>query len=305
MFDLGVVLYLCLGGLGGGLSIFAGIAGLSIPRHLLEKGLLSEYSNLMRSVCAVAAASLVLGGLLLLADSGNFSALVYLFFSPSLNYLSVGAWAIVVDVVLCFLLVLFWGAGVTNRNPFVSRALHALCALIGLAVSLYTGLFLASMKAVSLWSSFWIPALFVLSSASCGAVVFLAAIQASGKAIVFSTYRRLLARVDIVIVVLESLCAVALVLSLVLAPVSDSADSAGLASAFDLASGTDAWIWWGGFVGLGLIMTAVFDVVVLRIEDCLPGRIWSTLGTSFCVLMGAFSLRYCIVAAGMHPALGF
>lgn len=305
MFAFEVVLYLCLGGLGGGLSAVAGVAGLSIPHQFLKNGSLSQYSNLMRSAFVIAGASLVLGSLLLLADSSNFSALVYLFLTPPFSYLSVGAWLIVIDMGLCFVLVLFWRTATTGHGVFASRVLHAVCALTGLAVALYTGLFLASMRAVPLWNTPWLPPLFVLSSISCGIVFFLALIQANDRATTFSSYIKLLAKVDLLVVALESLCTAALVLSLALIPAVGPTDAAGAASALTLVTGEHAWIWWGGFVGLGLTMTVLFDILVIRAKNIWPGRIWSTLGVSFCVLVGAFSLRYCIVIAGVHPALRF
>lgn len=305
MFGFEVVLYLCLGGLGGGLCAVAGIAGLSIPRQFLESVSLSEYSSLMGSSFVLASASLVLGSLFLLADAGNYSALIHLFIAPSFSYLSAGAWFIVVGVGLCFALVLFWKTETNGHTVFVSRALHAACALVGVAIALYTGLFLASMKAVPLWSTFWLPALFVLSSVSCGIIFFMALIQSNGKATTFPSFKKRLAKADILVVALELLCAIALVFGLLMAPIDGSTDAAGAASALDLISGEGAWVWWGGFVGFGLIMTTACDVLTLRIEDNWPGRIWSTLGASFCVLVGAFSLRYCIVMAGVHPVLGF
>lgn len=305
LFGFEVVLYLCLGGLGGGLSAVAGAVGLSIPRKFMKGRWLSQYSNFMRSAFTIAAASLVLGSLLLLADSGNFPALPYLFFAPPFGCLSLGAWAVVVDIALCFLTVMLWGAQGADRSLVASRTLHGACALSGLAVALYAGIFLASMKAVPLWNTPLLPALFTLSSLSCGLVLFLALVQANDKTIVFLSSVRFLAKMDIAVVVFESFCAVALVLSSVVAPADGSAAAAGAVSALDLTTGEYAWIWWGGFVGLGLVATAAFDVLVIRTNGSTPGRTWSTLGTSFCVLIGAFSLRFCIVAAGLHPALGF
>ena len=280
-------------------------AGLSIPRRFLESTTLSHYSNLMRSAFVISAASLVLGSLLLLADLDNFAALTYLFFTPPFNYISVGAWLVAIDVGLCFILLLVWRAGAVSHNIIVFRALHAICIPMGLAVALYTGLFLASMRAVPLWNTLWLPALFMESSISCGIVVFLALIQANGKAATFPAYVKLLAKADIIVVALELLCAAALVLTLLLAPSNGHTTAAGVASVMNLIAGKNAWIWWGGFVGLGLLVTATLEILTIKIKGNLPGRLWSTLGVSFCVLAGALALRYCIVVAGAHPALGF
>ena len=305
MFSFEVVLYLSLGGLGGGLSVVAGIAGFSIPRQFLIRDSLREYLDLMRSAFVFAAAFLLLGSLFLLADSGNHRALVHLFFSPNLSYLSIGAWAILVNMVLCLVLILLWRTGAKKQNPFVSRTLHGGAVVAGLVVALYTGLFLASMKAVPLWNTGWLPALFVLSSLSCGIVIFLALIQANNLVATFSSFMRLLAKVDIIVVLLELLCAAMMVIVLVTRTIDGPTSAAGVASALDMVSGKYAWVWWAGLVGLGIVATLLFDVLVLQNKNNRHGRIWSTLGVSFCAVIGAFSLRLCVVAAGAHPALEF
>lgn len=305
LFGFEVVLYLFLGGLGGGLSVVAGVSGLVIPHQFSEDGSLPGCFNLMRSSFVTAASALLLGSLFLLADSNNYSAMTYLFLAPPFGYLSVGAWLVVINMVLCITLVLFWGTGATSPSTLVSRALHAACAVVGLAVALYTGLFLSSMKAVPLWSSFLIPSLFGLSSISCGIVLFLALTHANDTGSIFPAYKNLLAKTDLGMVALELFCAAALILGLISAPVDGPTAAAGAASAQNLVVGAHSWIWWGGFVGFGLIATAILDVLVILIKKGWSGHIWSTLGMSFCVLVGAFSLRYCIVMTGIHPVLGF
>ena len=72
-------------------------------------------------------------------------------------------------------------AGLARRWRFAAvRVLQAALALAALAVMLYTGLLLQSLNAVPLWATPWLPALFVLSSLSCGMALVLAACVLAG-----------------------------------------------------------------------------------------------------------------------------
>ena len=85
LFGIEVILYLFFGGLGGGICVVVGIAGLSIPSAVWETGSLSAYRKVMVPSFVFAAGSLVLGSLLLLADGVNFAALPHLFFGQRLT----------------------------------------------------------------------------------------------------------------------------------------------------------------------------------------------------------------------------
>ncbi|MEG0505246.1 MAG: NrfD/PsrC family molybdoenzyme membrane anchor subunit [Raoultibacter sp.] len=305
MFNFAIVCYLFLGGLGGGLCAVAGASGLSIPREELERQSTAKNFDFLGTAFAVAALSLVLAGLLLLSDAGITPALKYLFFVSKLSYLSVGAWAIILAVGLCSVLACMWKMGRAGRNIVLTRVLFASASLVGFVAALYTGLFLASMKAVPLWNTPWLTALFVFSSLSCGVVTFAVLSKMYGVSGVFPSHMRMLVGIDLGLIVLELLSAIALVLTLLGSPTDGPTAAMGVASILDVMTGQNSWIWWGGFVGFGLIVTAVFDVLILRTGRGLPGQSWSVLGILFCVLAGAFSLRYCIIVAGAHPVLGF
>lgn len=312
MFSFAGICYLFLGGAGGGLALVAGLAALSIPRETMCAGALSSCESLMAAAFGSAAGLLFLAGLLLLADAGNPDALGHLFFAPKLSWMTVGAWALAMSAVFCCALALMWRCRRFPGGVALLRVLAALVSVAALIVVLYTGFLLSSMRSVALWNTPWLPALFVFSSLSCGLVGLAALSYACGASEEFRRFTSSLLRADVLVVILEAVCAAAVVMAS-LGPdlLGSSAPSfvtatqkAATASALALVTGTYAWVWWGVFVLVGLVATAALDVLALRADSRMPGRLWRVLGPLSCVLAGAFALRFCLVEAGMHPLLG-
>lgn len=91
MFSFAGIGYLFLGGVGAGLGLVSGLAAVGVPRAYVEGALLSSRSRLMTTTFGAASAVLLLAALLLLADAGNPRSIAFLFFAPSVNYMTVGA----------------------------------------------------------------------------------------------------------------------------------------------------------------------------------------------------------------------
>lgn len=316
MFGLAVVGYLFLGGVGGGLCLVAGLAGLRAlgpmgridrQNHPVCPGMLNAYTGLtpvLGSAFGAALLALTAGTLLLLADAGNYPALPALLFPSRPSLLSFGTWALALGAALSFALLVIWRGRVPLRHLGLLRVAHAAAAMVGLAIALYTGLFLASMRAVPLWNTPLVPVLFVLSSTSCGLVLFAVFAKALGADTSAESLVRRVVILDLAVVVLELALALAFVAFALLAPREGSlaveAQSAQL-----LAFGPDGWLWWGVFIGAGIGGTLVLDALLLRANGREAGRLWGTLAPAACVLCGALAMRYGIVEAGIHPVLGF
>lgn len=305
MFGYAIACYLAFGGAGGGLCLVAGGAGLCIPRALAAKGPLGEYRALLGWSFSAAAMLLVLAALLLLADAGNATALGSLLFSGRATYLTVGTWALGLCTASSAALAFLWRGGLAAWRLGAVRALMALAAVLSLAVIVYAGAFLASMRAVPLWSTPWLPPLFVFSSLSCGAGAFVAIARLHGVEKAFARFLRMVTAVDVAAVLLEALFAALLIASLLLAPGEGESAAAGAGSAWSLLAGEYAWAWWGGFAALGVAAPLAIDAVLLhggRTADLHPNL---AIVLAVCTLAGALMLRICLVMTGAHPAAGF
>ncbi len=235
MFGTEIVCYLFLGGAGAGACFVLAVMGLLVPRERLGVRQVDGLDGHVRTallvprvyralftppfVCAVLA--LTLGMAFLLADLGRSDRILLLLTQPSLSHIVVGAYALVISVVLASVLALAWG-GVFRRMAPLVVALQVLVLAGAAVVMAYTGLLLQSMRAVALWHSPWLPALFVLSSVSCGFALVVGAAQFSEAAGAFASVLSRSALADAGVIVAEALAAVAL-----LATVAHAAQAGG------------------------------------------------------------------------------
>lgn len=304
MFGLAVIGYLFLGGVGGGLSFVGSVVGFPLflgDRRSCEK---RDFCRLLGPVFGSATLALVAGALLLLADAGNYRALGNLFFPPKFSMLSLGTWAISIDIVVLLILFVCWQGRVDTKHSLLMGIVHLLAMIVGVGIMAYTGLFLASMPAVPFWHTFLVPVLFVLSSLSCALVLLAVFVQVTGFETGYKNLAKTATKWDIAVVLLELLCSLAFVALAYFVPYEGSFVIVEQ-SAYGLLSGDNAWLWWGAFFGLGIFAMLVLDSALLRGEKKKPVRIWNTLAPVFCALCGGWAMRYCIVMAGMHPALSF
>ena len=260
--------------------------------------------TLLGALFGIALCALLAGTLLLLADAGNYSALFGLFFPPKPSMLSLGTWAITLDLGLLFALFVYWQGRMNRGSTPLLLAGHFFAILVGFGIMAYTGIFLSSMRAVPFWHTPLIPVLFVLSSLSCALVLLAVCANVTG---VESERKRFMigaTKWDVFAVGLEFVCALALVAFAYFAP-QEGSFAVIEHSVQGILWGNYAWLWWGVFFGLGLLATLVLDIVLLWRERKTPGPMRSMLAPTFCVLCGALAMRYCIVMAGMHPVLSF
>lgn len=324
MFGPLIVCYLFLGGAGAGACFVLAVLGLLAPRELVAALASQErahdgrrptrlraelcppesYRRLLAPGYLVAFAALVLGMVCLLVDVGRVDRLMLLLVSPTLSFVAVGTWSLVVCAVLAVLAGLAWGGLARRWSVAVVRVVQGVLVLAALVVMVYTGLLLQSLSAVPLWASPWLPVLFVLSSLSCGAALVLATSQFTGADSAFSAVLGRLAGVDAIVIVLEAAVA-AVFVGTALAGIGGDfiagrTAEALAASANALVAGEAAWLFWGGFVLAGLAVPLVLDVVLVWSRCPLPSL---ALAAAACVLAGGFVMRYCVVEAGMHPLL--
>ena len=259
-----IVWYFFLGGIAGGAYFTAAIAdnfGGARDRAVARVGYLLSLP--LVAVC----------GILLIADLGvptRFMNMVgtLKFWDP----MSIGAWAVGVFGLFTFV------SSVLSLSSSASRA--ALRRKIGI-VGIFFGFFLASYTGVLLSNSalpFWrdarlMGALFLASGASTGIAAITLIMFATGQAAGEGWGR--LKRADHVSMVIEAVLLIALVVLLG-------------AGAKPLVSGHYATLFWGGLVGVGLVVPFVLDFVGHR------ARAVGALAAAL-VLIGGFVLRYVVL----------
>ena len=300
MFDLPVIVYLFLGGTGAGALVLLGIAefadALWVLRcardtgsrclRLVGGGLSAEWCRRSWGVCS---ALLALGILCLLFDLGRPDRVVFLLARPALSPISVGAFALGVSLVLAALFALLEWRGAPLR-PAAVLALSGVGVATGLVSATYTGVLLQGMASVALWHTPLLPALFALSSLSCGAAILFACVAFSQRDAMLAVLRDRILRVDAVLVVLEAACLAALVCA-------GLAGTSSREAARQLAAGELAPVFWGGVVALAIVAPAVLGRCITRENH--PAQ---PLRIAGCALAGGLALRWCMVTAGLYDS---
>ena len=303
--------YLFLGGTGAGAIAVASVLDLALVRAPFgtDARVSADEAPPCERVVAFALlagfAALALGVLCLLFDLGRIDRALDLFLRPSPTYLTVGSFALAALVACGAFLALVRFAYLPFAPRAAVAAVEAVAVAVGLVVVVYTGLLLQGLGAVALWRSPLIPALFALSSLSCGIAVVLAAAFFADPDGAADRVVRPLVRADAAVIVLEAVAA-ALFAGLALA--SDHPGAA--ASAAQLVSGSGALAWWGGFVACGLAAPLAVELafaarVRARAQERAqqPALRAALAVAAVLVLVGGLSMRGAIVDAGMHRNL--
>lgn len=283
MFNALTIGYLFLGGTGAG--ALAVLCVLECARALRWRALAMPEEFFARGwpVCTV---TLATGILCLLADLGRPDRLLHLLTSPEPSAMAVGSFALAAALVLAAAFSAF-ALFDTVRLPRVAVVCLAAAGVAAAgATAAYTGVLLESLASVLLWRTPLVPALFVLSSASCGiAVAFLAASFVETR----HPYRGplvWLARVDGGIVLVEAGClAVFLLLAF--------AGEGTVAAARALVLGELAPVFWGVLAVCGLAVPLVLERFLTH-GNSRTQLLW----IAALLLVGGFALRWCIVGAG-------
>lgn len=230
---------------------------------------------------------LAFAALMLFLDLGNPYDILYLFENPLRSVMSVGAWllmlCLVVSVAVSALLLLGWSATVLFR--VLELAGLVLCA----GVMTYTGVLLSSMVSIDFWNTPWLVLLFVASAVSCGAAL----VGALSFALVGSSRGlRDLARAAGTSRAVEFAALAVFLLS------RWFAGGAAQSSCATLFAGDLAGLFWGGLVLCGFAAPLACDMAnrLVRVPVlCLAGAV-STLAGGVC-------LRYCVVLAAAYSAI--
>ena len=243
---------------------------LRVPHELLSRGW---------TLCLVL---LVTGSLCLVADAGRPERVISLWLSPRFTVMTVGAWALLASSVLAaFFSFVSNGAGA--RLPlFVVLAAAIAAVIAGVATAIYTGVLLTLLPSVIAFGTWLVPALFCLSSLSCGVAVAFGTASFVDSRVPFNAALRCLSRVDRAIIVAEMVALALFVASLL----TDARTEAGGRA---LLAGDEAIMFWVVLVLAGLVAPFILEIRYLSGDRRTKG-----LWIAFCVLLGGAALRVCV-----------
>lgn len=242
---------------------------------------------------------LATGTACLFFDLGRTDRLILLFASPSTTFVSIGAYCLVALLLIGGVLALIRFIYVPEVKHGMVVALECVAVVLSVAVMLYTGFLLQSLSGVAVWRPIWLPLLFAASSISGGiAVIVLCGIFVPKDACVIALINTL-AKMDIFTIFVEAVFAIAFLAEL------SQYENAGAATSFNmLAYGKNAKVWWLGFVGCGIVVPMILEVVwffARRSEYELRYAVF--LVAAALVVIGAVCLRWSVVDAGVHRDL--
>jgi formate-dependent nitrite reductase membrane component NrfD len=262
--EMMIVWYFFFGGIAGGAYFTAALAdvfGTKRDRSVVRAGYLL-------ALPLVAAC-----GLLLIADLGVPSRFLnmmrtFKFWDP----MSIGAWAVGVFGMFTFVSAVL-SLSSSESVVHVRRLVGLVGMLFGFFLASYTGVLL-STSAMPFWSDARLMgALFLASGASTGIAAITLALFLTGHA-AGETWGKL-KHADHYSILLELVLVIALIVLLG-------------AAAKPLTGGHYATLFWGGLVGVGLIVPLLLDLVGSRVRTL--GAVAAVL-----VLIGGFVLRYVVL----------
>lgn len=253
-----------------------------------------------------ATASLACGLLALVAEVEKpFQAMIlFKSFVNFSSWMTIGAWVLFASIIVFGLFALVCTPAVISRVAFlgksgdkIGRALAAICVPLSAAVALYTGILLSAAPSIPLWGTWLLPVLFTVSAFDTGVAAIAIVVAACEKDKASSKLGAVLEATTACLIVLE-----ALVLTVFLAAMLGGTVGEALAADIVVEGGVSV-AFWTLVVAFGLAVP--FAAAVAQVVMARKGRhsLWLAIGAAACVLVGGFTLRFVILAAGVHGAV--
>ena len=296
-------IYLFLGGLGAGAYVTVSILRLAKP---------DKFKKTVTGGVWIVVAALAIGLVGLVSEVSKPLQAMILFksFINFSSWMAIGAWLLLATFMVVGLSALFttdkiadWLGKLCKPLGQARGAINKVLAIVGiplaLAVAVYTGILLGSAPAIPLWNTWLLPVLFTVSALDTGlaAVSIVAAVVERDQGV--ERVQSVFEKTVMALVVLE-----AAVLAAFLVMMQQAGGGAAV-SAGILTGGALSIQFWALVVVVGLagpFALALVQVVASRKSDKhLPPAI--PVGGATCALIGGFTLRFVILAAGVHAAL--
>ena len=213
---------------------------------------------------------------------GRPERVLALWLAPRFTVVTVGAWALLASGALATFFALA-SNGIGARLPlFVVLVASVAAVIAGVITAVYTGVLLMQLPSVVAFGSWLVPALFCLSSLSCGVAVAFGVASFVDSRVPFGSALRCLSHMDRAIIIAEAV-ALALFATFLLTDIGTEAGGRAL------LTGDEAIMFWVVLVLAGLVAPFI-------LECRYPGGDRRTKGLwiAVCVLLGGAALRVCV-----------
>ncbi|WP_180326631.1 NrfD/PsrC family molybdoenzyme membrane anchor subunit [Raoultibacter phocaeensis] len=287
IFSVYIVWYLFLAGVASGAFV---VASLCSAYDALKRTNASEALAVRaQGGFIVAPVVMMLAALVLFIDLGSPEKAWQVVLTPFESVVSVGAWLVVLFLVLSAIVALCGLVARTVPSWFLWFSWIAGSAL-GLGVMTYTGLLLSDLVAIDVWHTWLLPLLFIVSSLATGLACVLAIGALLGNRLTDPTERLWFS--SGILGLLEAAVLVAYLVDRVV--FSETAS----ASVEALLTGDLAGFFWLGIVVCGIVAPFFIHVLYKKMR----GEALLLFGCAG-VLVGGFFVRYCIVGAALYTPL--
>lgn len=286
-----VIAYLFLGGAASGAFFIMALWSLAFhsrEQRLRNRRLRMAFRLMKRKVYVISLLLLLVAMGCLFADMKIPSKALLLFLRPQPTPLTFGAFALSVQAIVGLALV------VANslRPQFISgpakACLEVVCVLTSLAVMAYTAVYLLFQKAVPLWDSPWLIALFLCSSTSSGVSIVLLCNWFMQDRTILLKASRPLQRLHLVVLACEALALTAYATGVITNPEM----SRSLALLYRPAFLQTFFV---GVIGMGIAAPFTLETYALTRTQ------WRAIPISDVIcLIGGFCLRWCLIMGGAH-----
>ena len=287
--------YLFLGGLGGGIYFLAMVFAFNVLPDYQEVGWVFAWPGFIGLLC------LGFGCFLLVFELGQ-PGVFYRCFIKSTSIICWGARLLSVCLIFGFFWFLSyvpwdWFSGIAGFFEFFRPFNLILAGVSGLGIMLYTGLMFSTLKSHAFWATPALPVLFTVSalSTACAAITLSVgwwpAESTVNNLVVAAYIKEVLHVVDIILVIAEIIILLLYVLSLV---------GAGNVTAKKVADrwvkGTTAPLFWGGMVGVGLVLPLIMYILG-------AGTVAATFIAPWIILLSGLLLRFLFVYSDDRRAI--
>jgi len=290
-----IVVYLFLGGLSAGVFCTAALL------HLAGKG---RFTTTIKIGAWAATIALAVGLLALIVDLENplRAFLLWQSFSNLTSWMALGAWLICVAFVVFLATALLLtdksaeifakGRHLAQWHGAMLRVLMILGIALALGVAIYTGILLKAAPGIPFWGSWLLPALFTFSALDTGVAALLVVLVLIERDKESRKLCLAFERITIVLILLE-----VAVLTAFLATMLQGGHGQMLAASI-ITEGRLSGVFWLLLVVVGLAVPLAIAVLQQFFKSkhfkVLP--LFGALG----ILVGGLTLRYIVVAAGIH-----